>query len=62
MSALVAAQFPDLAGQPISRLGAGWDHELFCAGRQWIFRFPRRAERVPWLVREIEISDGWPES
>jgi aminoglycoside phosphotransferase (APT) family kinase protein len=56
VSALVAAQFPDLAGQPISRLGAGWDHELFCAGRQWIFRFPRRAERVPWLLREIEIT------
>jgi aminoglycoside phosphotransferase (APT) family kinase protein len=56
VSALVAAQFPDRAGQPISRLGAGWDHELFCAGRQWIFRFPRRAERVPWLLREIEIT------
>jgi len=56
VSALVTAQFPDLAGQPISRLGAGWDHELFCAGRQWIFRFPRRAERVSWLLREIEIT------
>jgi len=56
VSALVAAQFPDLAGQPVSWLGAGWDHELFCAGCQWIFRFPRRAERVPWLLREVEIT------
>jgi aminoglycoside phosphotransferase (APT) family kinase protein len=55
VSGLVAAQFPDLAGRPVARYGAGWDNELFCVGGEWIFRFPRRAERVPWLVREIEI-------
>lgn len=56
MSGLVAAQFPDLGGQAVSRLGCGWDHEVFCIGGEWIFRFPRRAERVPWLVREIQIT------
>jgi aminoglycoside phosphotransferase (APT) family kinase protein len=55
VSGLVAAQFPDLAGREVARYGAGWDNELFCVGGEWIFRFPRRAERVPWLTREIEI-------
>jgi aminoglycoside phosphotransferase (APT) family kinase protein len=56
VSSLVAAQFPDLAGREVRGLGAGWDHELFCVGGDWIFRFPRRAERVAWLTREIEIN------
>ena len=55
VSGLIAAQFPDLAGWPVTRLGGGWDHELFSAG-EWIWRFPRRAERVPWLLREIQIT------
>jgi aminoglycoside phosphotransferase (APT) family kinase protein len=54
VSCLIAAQFPGLAGQQVARLGAGWDHELFSVG-EWILRFPRRAERVPWLTREIVI-------
>jgi aminoglycoside phosphotransferase (APT) family kinase protein len=52
---LVGEQFPELGGLPVRRLGAGWDNELFGVGPEWILRFPRRAERVPWLVREIEI-------
>jgi aminoglycoside phosphotransferase (APT) family kinase protein len=52
---LVATQFPDLAAGRVRRFGAGWDHELFAVGTEWIFRFPRRAERVAWLTREIEI-------
>ncbi len=54
---LISAQFPDLAGQPVRQFGAGWDHYLVTAGDEWIFRFPRRAERVPWLLREIQIMD-----
>jgi aminoglycoside phosphotransferase (APT) family kinase protein len=54
VSGLIAVQFPDLASGPVTRLGAGWDHELFSVG-EWIWRFPRRAERVPWLIREIQI-------
>jgi aminoglycoside phosphotransferase (APT) family kinase protein len=56
VSGLVAMQFPDLGGQAVSRLGGGWDHELFRHGGEWVFRFPRRAERVPWLAREIQIT------
>jgi aminoglycoside phosphotransferase (APT) family kinase protein len=55
VSGLIAVQFPDLAGRAVTRYGAGWDNQLFRVGGEWIFRFPRRAERVPWLVREIEI-------
>jgi aminoglycoside phosphotransferase (APT) family kinase protein len=55
VAGLVAEQFPDLAGLPVGRLGAGWDHLLFTAGGEWIFRFPRRAERVAWLEREATI-------
>jgi hypothetical protein len=55
VSGLIAAQFPDLPSEPVTRLGQGWDHELFTAG-EWIWRFPRRAERVPWLTREISSS------
>lgn len=55
VSGLIAAQFPDLAGRTVTRYGAGWDNQLFRVGDEWIFRFPRRAERVPWLVREMQI-------
>lgn len=55
VSELIGSQFPQLAGQPVSWFGAGWDNELFRVGEQWILRFPKRAERVPWLLREIEI-------
>ncbi len=57
VAGLIAAQFPELAGQPVSRFGAGWDNELFGVGEQWILRFPKRAECVPWLLREIEIME-----
>jgi aminoglycoside phosphotransferase (APT) family kinase protein len=52
---LIDEQFPGLAGQPVRWLAAGWDNELFSVGGDWILRFPKRAERVPWLTREIEI-------
>jgi aminoglycoside phosphotransferase (APT) family kinase protein len=55
VSGLVAAQFPGLRGRPVSWLGAGRDNELFSVGGDWILRFPRRAERVAWLTREITI-------
>jgi aminoglycoside phosphotransferase (APT) family kinase protein len=56
VAALVAGQFPDLAGQPVRRLGDGWDHDLYTVGADWIFRFPKRASRVPWLAREIQVN------
>jgi aminoglycoside phosphotransferase (APT) family kinase protein len=56
VSGVVAAQFPELAEAPVRLFGAGWDNELHSVGADWIFRFPKRAERVPWLKREIEIT------
>jgi GrpB-like predicted nucleotidyltransferase (UPF0157 family) len=55
VTAVLAAQFPEVAVGPVRRLGAGWDNELFAADAGWIFRFPKRRERVPWLTREIQI-------
>lgn len=55
VSAVVAAQFPEFAGAPVRLFGGGWDNELYSVGAEWIFRFPKRAERVPWLIREIQI-------
>jgi aminoglycoside 2''-phosphotransferase len=52
----VAAQFPELADAPVRPFGAGWDNELYSVGTDWIFRFPKRDEVVPWLKREIEIT------
>jgi hypothetical protein len=54
VAGLIASQFPGLIGQDVTRLGTGWDHELFLAG-EWILRFPKRAERVAWLTREVKI-------
>jgi aminoglycoside phosphotransferase (APT) family kinase protein len=55
VSELIAAQFSGLDATPVRRFGEGWDHDLFAAGPEWIFRFPKRAERVPWLMRELEV-------
>ncbi len=52
---LISEQFPELGGLEVRRFGAGWDHELFSVGSEWILRFPHRAKRVPWLLREIGI-------
>lgn len=55
VSGVVAAQFPELAGAPVRLFGVGWDNELYSVGVDWIFRFPKSAERVPWLTREFQI-------
>jgi aminoglycoside phosphotransferase (APT) family kinase protein len=55
---VVGGQFPDLGGLPVRMLGEGWDHDLYVIGDdEWVFRFPKRAERVPWLLREVAILD-----
>jgi aminoglycoside phosphotransferase (APT) family kinase protein len=55
VSRLVADQFPELAGEVVRPLGAGWDNDVYSVGRHWAFRFPKRSERVPWLEREIQV-------
>lgn len=57
VAAVVSAQFSDLAGTSVRRLGSGWAHDLYLVGddESVVLRFPKRAERVPWLLREREI-------
>ncbi len=55
VSDLVSEQFPTLENRQARPLAAGWDNELFMLGENWVFRFPKRAERVPWLLRETQI-------
>jgi aminoglycoside phosphotransferase (APT) family kinase protein len=53
--ALVATQFPDLAGAPIALLAAGWDNTVYVVDAQWAFRFPRRAVALPGIAREAAV-------
>lgn len=55
VASLVGDQFPRFRGCRADPFGAGWDNELFTVSDEWIFRFPKRAECVPGLMREIEI-------
>lgn len=58
MGRILAAQLPELGGLPVTKLGEGWDNDLYVVGNEeWVFRFPKRAERVPWLWREIAVVD-----
>ncbi len=52
VAGLIAAQFPELAGQPVTRLGVGWDHELFGA--------PGGAEHDPSGERWRELAGVAP--
>jgi aminoglycoside phosphotransferase (APT) family kinase protein len=55
VATLVSAQFPDLTGAPVTRVGAGWDNEIYQVGA-WYFRFPRGADNVPWMLRELAFQ------
>ena len=50
---LLREQFPQFAGEPIGYLAEGYDHQMYEVG-EWLFRFPKRAEVVPWFLHEIE--------
>lgn len=52
---LVDDQFPELDTSYVRPVGGGWDNEVYLVDSQWAFRFPRRAEAVPWLERERQI-------
>jgi aminoglycoside phosphotransferase (APT) family kinase protein len=55
VSRLIADQFPELGAGVVRPLGAGWDNDVYSVGPHWVFRFPKRAARVPWLAREIQV-------
>jgi aminoglycoside phosphotransferase (APT) family kinase protein len=44
VTALVTAQFPELAPVVVEPLGEGWDGVVFLVNGTWAFRFPKRAE------------------
>ena len=54
-AALVAGQFPDLAGERVELLAAGWDNTVFRVGADWAFRFPRRSQALTGLAREVAV-------
>ena len=49
---LLAAQFPRLAGLPVSRFGNGWDNEIFSLGDDLLARLPRREAAVAFARNE----------
>jgi len=55
VSRLISEQFPGLDSGQVRPLAAGWDNELFTVAGDWVFRFPKRAQQVPCILREIEI-------
>ena len=54
-AALIAAQFPALAGAPVHRMAEGWDNTVYLVDGVWAFRFPRRRIALPGVAREIEL-------
>jgi len=55
VASAVADQFEQIPARHVRLLGSGWDHDVYLVDRTWVFRFPRRAEQVPWLEREIAL-------
>lgn len=52
---LIAAQFPDIALESITRFGAGMDNVAYLIDDRYVFRFPRRGWVAPLLEREERI-------
>jgi aminoglycoside phosphotransferase (APT) family kinase protein len=50
---LIARAVPELAGEPVEPLSAGWDSTVFRVGDALTFRFPRREMVLPGLEREL---------
>lgn len=58
--AALADALPDATLGDVAFLAAGWDNFAYEAqvdGAPWIFRFPKRENRVAWLLREIRVLD-----
>jgi aminoglycoside phosphotransferase (APT) family kinase protein len=50
--ALLASQHPDLAQEPLHRVGAGWDNTTFRLGDRLAVRLPRRKQVEQLLLNE----------
>lgn len=53
-SALIRAQFSDLADATVASFGAGWDNRAFIAG-DYVFRFPRRELGLVCMQAELAV-------
>jgi aminoglycoside phosphotransferase (APT) family kinase protein len=53
--ALIAEQFPDLAGARVEPMGIGFDNTAYLVDGAWVFRFPRRAVTVAQFERETRL-------
>lgn len=52
VAALLAEQFPDLAGLPLTLLANGWDNVMYRLGDRLTVRLPRRSLAVPLIDNE----------
>ena len=52
VSALLHEQHPDLAGETLARVDAGWDNVTYRVGGELAIRIPRRATAVALLLNE----------
>lgn len=52
VTALLAAQCPELAALPVRIVGNGWDNTIARAGDEWMVRMPRRAAAAELIVNE----------
>lgn len=57
-AALIAEQFPEFASARAELLGEGWDGVVFLVDGEWAFRFPKRADVVPFHERERALLDA----
>jgi len=53
--AAIEETFPELAIETIEAEGEGWDSVAWTVNGQYVFRFPKRDDVVPWLEREIAL-------
>jgi aminoglycoside phosphotransferase (APT) family kinase protein len=52
---VIRAQFPPLGGRPVRLLGVGWDNTVYAVDDGFVFRFPRRAQALAGIRREIAV-------
>ena len=52
---VIAAQFPELAGQPVRPFDAGWDNVVLAVGDAWLFRFIHRRIALDGARRELAV-------
>jgi aminoglycoside phosphotransferase (APT) family kinase protein len=53
--ALLAEQFPELDASSARLLDEGWDNAVWLVEEVWAFRFPRRANSVALVARELVV-------